>query len=163
LRPATMMVVGLAFILACAPFALMAQEAQVGSFFTDSNVILSVTDVRKSVAFYETVLEFKLEHYVIGSAKEVTTLSSSDPEPYAADLLAGVQRISLEKSVDPPKPGAARYVFHVKDAAAYYDRIVKRGVSVQLIAQDAVGRPFWFSIVDPDGHWFMFMGPVGRR
>ena len=38
-----------------------------------------MNDVRKSVAFYRNFLEFKLEHYVIGSAKEVSTLSSSDP------------------------------------------------------------------------------------
>jgi predicted enzyme related to lactoylglutathione lyase len=162
---AMLIVIRLASIIAYSimPLALLGQEAPSAAIFSDANIILSVSDVRKSVAFYETVLEFKLEKYLVGSAKEVTTLSPSDPEPYAAAMLAGTQRINLEKSMNPPMASGARYTFHVKDVAAYYDRIVKRGVSVKLIAKDTDGKPFWFSVVDPDGHWYMFIGPIGNR
>lgn len=142
---------------------LFGQNAPSSSIFTDSSIILSVSDVCRSVKFYESVLEFNLESFLIGKAQEVAKLSPSDPEPYAATMLAGNQHINLQKSVDSPRPAGARYWFRVKDAAAYYDRIMKQGNTVQLMAKDALGKPFAFSILDPDGHWFMFVGPVRGR
>ena len=58
MRSTTMRVIGVASVLAftSAPVALLSQQARATDIFTDSNVILSVNDVRKSVAFYETSL-----------------------------------------------------------------------------------------------------------
>jgi predicted enzyme related to lactoylglutathione lyase len=143
------------------PSTLPAQEIR-DSSFQDFNITLMVSDVRRSVEFYRTILEFKFESYTIGAAKVVKELAPSDPEPYAAMVVAGGQRINLLKSVDPPRPSGAQYLIHVTDPAAYYGRLVKRGVSVTLIATEA-GQPFWFSVLDPDGHWFMFMGLAKRQ
>ena len=46
-RPATLKVMGIASMFAFASFVLLGQETQVGSIFTDSSVILWVSDVRK--------------------------------------------------------------------------------------------------------------------
>ena len=142
---------------------LLGQNEPSSSIFTDSAIILSVSDVRRSVKFYESDLEFKLEYYTIGTAQKVAKLSPSDPEPYAADMLAGNQRIVLLKSDVPPKPSGARYWFRVTDAAAYYDGMVKRGIKTQLVEQDTLGKPLAFSVLDPDGHWFMFVEPPNDR
>jgi catechol 2,3-dioxygenase-like lactoylglutathione lyase family enzyme len=141
------------------------QPAQSSETFRDLQVVLYVTDVRQSVTFYRNVLGFKLDRYAVGSANEVTELKPSDPEPYAAELIAGDQRISLQRSSDEvtlPARGA-RYHLEVPDPAAYYERLLTHGASVHHLVKTATGKPFMFSVTDPDGHWFFFRGPLGRK
>ena len=139
--------------------------AQSSETFRDFHVVLDVTDVRRSVTFYQNVLGFKLDHYLIGSAKEVAELKPSDPEPYAAELIAGDQRIGLQRSdgkVTLPARGA-HYGLEVPDPAAYYERLLAHGASVHHLVRATTGEPFLFSITDPDGQWFFFRGPLGRK
>jgi hypothetical protein len=84
-----LMVYAAVFINVMTGSILLGQNEPSSSIFTDSAIILSVSDVRRSVTFYESVLEFKLEYYLIGAAKKVAQLSPSDPEPYAVCLTRG--------------------------------------------------------------------------
>src|SRR4051794_13889140 len=66
--------------------------------FSHFAIVLYVDDVRKSAAWYQDVLGFKLVRYVVGNAQRVTSLPPAGPEPYAADLLVGNQPIGLQRS-----------------------------------------------------------------
>lgn len=145
--------------------AFAAPPPQSSGTFRDLRIVLYVTDVRRSVTFYRDVLGFKLDHYQIGSARKVAELKPSDPEPHAADLIAGDQRIGLQRSdgeVILPARGA-RYHLEVEDPAAYYEQLLARGASVHHLVKDTAGEPFMFSVNDPDGQWFFFRGPLGRK
>jgi catechol 2,3-dioxygenase-like lactoylglutathione lyase family enzyme len=126
--------------------------------FSNFAIVLYVDDVRMSVGWYQDVLGFKLAHYLVGSAQEVTSLTPGGPEPYAANLLVGEQSIGLQRSsgeVHLPATGA-RYHFEVADLADLLTRVSAHGVSVHHRINFSDGRPFVFSVTDRDGHWFFF-------
>jgi len=128
--------------------------------FSKFALVLYVNDVRKSVDWYQEVLGFKLVHYVVANAQQVTSLEPDGPEPYAADLLVGDQPIGLQRSsgeVLLPASGA-RYHFEVADPSALLRRVSAHHVLVHHRVNFSDGRPFVFSVTDLDGHWFFFTG-----
>ncbi len=134
--------------------------------FGGLQVVFYVEDVRESVAFYRDQLGFELDFFVIGSAKEVAVLGPEDPEPYAAEILAGSNRIVLQRNSGEVRLPASGSRFHIEvsDPAAYYDRLVERGLVVHhLIRMSGTGVPFMFSVNDPDGQWLFFRGPLGKK
>jgi len=101
-------------------------------------------------------------HYIVGSAEEVTSLAPGGPEPYGADLLVGDQSIGLQRSSGEahlPATGA-RYHFQVADLAGLLARVSAQGAIVHHRINFTDGKPFVFSVTDPDGHWFFFKAPT---
>jgi len=132
--------------------------------FEGFHLVLYVEDVRQSVRFYEEALGFKLVHFVIGSAKEVIRLSASDPDPYAALLVAGDQKISLQRnSGEVPLPATgARFHFTISNPATYYARLTGHKLKIHHLVRSINDEPFMFSVTDPDGHWLFFQGPIAN-
>jgi catechol 2,3-dioxygenase-like lactoylglutathione lyase family enzyme len=143
------------------PSTARAEQAGDRAVFQSFHPSLWVTDIRRSVEFYKTVLEFQLDGYTVGNAREVKELSPTDPVPYGADLRVGEHRFALQAGWQKgATPAGVRLIVRVGDPAAYATRIQTRGVSVTVIATSK-GQPFWFRVSDPDGHDWEFIGPMG--
>jgi len=134
----------LAFIgLLAAPLAFSADTSADAPAYSNFAITLYVADVAKSVEWYENVLGFKLDHFVVGSAQEVTTLTPGGPKPYAASLVAGGQEIGLQRSsgeVYLPATGMKLH-FQVADLKSLLARVTKQDVPVQHRINTASGDP----------------------
>ena len=123
-----------------------------------------VKDIETSVDFYRDDLGFSLVHYVVGSAEYVSELSPEVGRPYGAKLSIGEHEIHLQrvKDDDEVRPSGARYSVRVASPAEYYRRLVERDLEVNVLVRTNNGEPYWFTLRDPDGHKFIFMGPIQK-
>jgi hypothetical protein len=139
------------------PLPLRAQDPPDSTSFRSFTPVLWVADVRRSADYFHTVLEFRVLNYAVGSAKIVTELSPSDPEPYAATIFAGDHRFDLlrDGGGDHASLGI-RFVIAVENPSAYARRLLKRGVSLHIVAGDSTSAA-WFWLMTPDGHHFEFV------
>jgi len=162
-RAATIVLLWFAVVLA-PPAELTAGDLNTDDVFLDFGVTLWVKDIETSVDFYRDDLGFSLVHYVVGSAEYVSELSPEVGRPYGAKLSIGEHEIHLQrvKDDDEVRPSGARYSVRVASPAEYYRRLVERDLEVNVLVRTNDGEPYWFTLRDPDGHKFIFMGPIQK-
>jgi predicted enzyme related to lactoylglutathione lyase len=103
---------------------------------------LNVTDLRRSVAWYEDVLGVKATGFW------------PDHEPVYAHFQAGPTQLGL--SVLPPAPGGARWNFSVDDVDAWWARLQDKADVVEALYDTPYGSRK-FTIRDPDGNELGFV------
>jgi hypothetical protein len=77
-----------------------------------------------------------------------------------------LRRRGIFHKLDPPALGSALTIRHLLPGGGVVTLITlsQYVISVYEAWQRCVkGKPFWFSVVDPDGHRYMFIEPVGNR
>lgn len=137
--------------------AITRPDQVVPEAFGHFQLILHVADIRRSVNFYCGVLGFKLEHFIVGSAREVTELNQADGEPYGASVSAGDTIIGLMRDERIKVRGSkARLCFQVEHPAALHARLAAHGAKFYTEAPMRDGTPAVFSVLDPDGFWLFF-------
>lgn len=110
-----------------------------------SAVTLVVTDMARSLAFYET-LGFE-------------TISGGVAQGFTS-LRAGHQFLNLSAEPGSPGIGWGRVIFHVNDVDAFHRRAQARGLEADFAPRDAVWGERYFHIADPDGHELSFARPL---
>ena len=167
--PRAATIVLLWFLTFLCPVYLWSTEPKTGDSITeggflDFGVTLSVKDIEASVEFYRDDLGFSLVHYVVGSADYVSELSPADGRPYGAKLSIGEHEIHLHLvgDDDQVRPSGARYSVRIAEPAKYYQRLVDRDLEINVLIRTQTGEPYWFTLRDPDGHSFIFMGPIRK-
>ena len=112
-------------------------------------VILGVTDLPKSVAFYRDVLGLEPQGEIPGDF---------------AFFKAGGVTLALSKAHADPKNsphivGASEVVFGVDDVAASYEVLRARGVGFARGPRQVAGPNWAANFTDPDGHRLSLFGP----
>ena len=77
-----------------------------------------------------------------------------------------LRRRGVFHQLDPPALGRALTIRHLFPGGGVVTPITLRQYVISVCEawqRCDKGKPFWFSVVDPDGHRYMFMGPVGNR
>ena len=132
-------------------------ESTQSGFTGETLTLLYVTDVGKSVAFYEAIgfdLDFFYDYRAGAYAIEWK-------QPYVPEYAEVVQpgiRIGLT-TVDEPNPvygGGVRHYFMIDDVYAHYEMIKSRGIVP--VPDEVEVRP-WMSFItvpDPDNHQIVF-------
>ncbi|HJZ84328.1 MAG TPA: VOC family protein [Polyangia bacterium] len=113
---------------------------------TIGTIILSVRDLRKSLAFYRDALGLSVR---FGSGE-------------LAFLDAGGVTLALRHvpTLGPPSDELrVELVFHVDDIAAVYDALCARGVDFRVEPRLVTGNQLAADFQDPDGHVLSLFGP----
>lgn len=124
------------------------EETPDGPIRSMDAVTLAVSDLARSLAFYES-LGFRVR----------------DANDSFATLHAGTGWLNLQ--LDPahaPVPRIwGRVIFFVDDVDAMHSRAVRAGHSPDGVPVDAPWGERYFHIGDPDGHELSFARPIGHQ
>ena len=106
-----------------------------------SNIILTVTNLVKALAFYRDLLGMKVNSTIPGEF---------------AFLDAGGVVLALREGNDKPNPGLTELVFEVKDVKATYEELKSKGVVFPYPPRAVTGNEtsdlYATDFRDPDGH-----------
>ena len=111
-----------------------------------SHVMLGVSDLDKSLAFYRDKLGFAVKNQI----------------PGFAFLDAGGVTLALSKDIWThlgKSAGASQVVFGVKSVKADYDELKSKGVEFMGEPRNADGSNWAANFRDPDGHLLSIFGP----
>jgi predicted enzyme related to lactoylglutathione lyase len=111
-----------------------------------SYVLLGVTDLTRSVAFYRDKLGLSVAHEI----------------PGFAFLNAGGLTLGLSAELARASEcvvGATEIVFSVDDLPAAYQALTERGVAFFQPPRQVTAREWAANFVDPDGHRLSIFGP----
>jgi catechol 2,3-dioxygenase-like lactoylglutathione lyase family enzyme len=109
-------------------------------------IMIGVSDLARSLAFYRDTLGLPLQHQFEGFAffdADGVTLALSQPVGHA---LGG-------------KPGAMQIVFSVEDVRAAHAALTARGVTFIREPFNATGTMWSANFTDPDGQQLSLFGP----
>lgn len=111
-----------------------------------SALTLAVTDMARSVAFYET-LGFRLDY--------------GGPESPFSTLWGGAHALNLTMETGQAPPGFwGRAIFEVEDVDTFHSAITAEGIATDFAPRDAPWQERYFHLKDPDGHELSFMTPL---
>ena len=110
-----------------------------------SAVTLAVTDMARSVAFYEA-LGFERLY--------------GGPESGFTSYRVGDSYLNLQLAESVPDTIWGRAIWYVDDVDAFYANAVTSGLQPSFEPRDAPWRERYFHIVDPDGHENSFAKPL---
>ncbi|MDR3099760.1 MAG: VOC family protein [Paraburkholderia sp.] len=117
-----------------------------------SAVTLTVSDIARSVRFYEALgFEHKAGPAIAGFASFVLGGGGSGAAACYLNLLEG----PLGK-VD----GWGRAIFYVSDVDAFYEHALAEGITPAFAPRDAPWGERYFHLADPDGHELSFARPL---
>lgn len=109
--------------------------------FKVSNIILTVTDLEKAVAFYRDVLGMKVNAIIAGEF---------------AFLNGGGVVLALREATDRPNPGLTEIVFEVDDVRTTYEELKSKGVvfpyQPRAVTGNETSELYATDFRDPDGH-----------
>jgi predicted enzyme related to lactoylglutathione lyase len=113
-----------------------------------SYVMLGVSDLERSTAFYEQTL---------GRTVRVRTanLVFIDAGPIAIGLSPDLARTRR------PTAGATEIVFSVTDVSAAWRALAAQGVEFIREPRQVTDRDWAATLLDPDGHFLTLFGPQG--
>ena len=119
---------------------------------------LYVTDVLKSVAFYEA-LGFERYYYYDYETSEYTRQWNKSKPPLYAEVTRGSIRISFtthDEDMAQTFGGGVRHYFIVNDVRAHFARVKQNGITAE--PDEVEVRPWmdFFTVSDPDGHQIVF-------
>jgi catechol 2,3-dioxygenase-like lactoylglutathione lyase family enzyme len=115
-----------------------------------SAVTLTVSDIARSVRFYETLgFAHKPGPSIAGFASFV--LGELGPACY----------LNLLEGPHGKVEGWGRAIFYVSDVDAFYAQISAAGITPEFAPQDAPWAERYFHVLDPDGHELSFAKPLG--
>jgi catechol 2,3-dioxygenase-like lactoylglutathione lyase family enzyme len=109
-------------------------------------IMIGVSDLARSVAFYRDTLGLPLQHQFEGFA-------FFDADGMTLALSLGVGRALGGK------PGAMQVVFSVEDVRAAHEALSARGVTFSGEPFNAAGTMWSANFTDPDGHHLSLFGP----
>jgi len=113
-----------------------------------SHVMLGVSDLDRSLAFYRDQLGFSVQQQI----------------PGFAFLDAGAMSLALSKDIWThmgKAPGAMQLVFGTDNVKAAYAALKAKGVDFMNEPRDVNGREWAANFRDPDGHLLSIFGPPG--
>jgi predicted enzyme related to lactoylglutathione lyase len=112
--------------------------------------MLGVTDMERSVKFYEQTLgrsiRFKVEAGLI----------FIDGGPITIGLSTGLARRRQ------PVAGATELVFAVENVKASWRALAAKGVEFVIEPRQATDKDWTATLTDPDGHYVTLFGPPGE-
>ncbi|MHB1137930.1 MAG: VOC family protein [Microthrixaceae bacterium] len=112
-----------------------------------SAVTLAVTDMARSVVFYDAL---GFERLYGGGAEPFTSYRVGD----------GFVNLQLDPSWSPGPVVWGRTVFWVDDVDAMYARAIEAGLTPAMPPSDAAWGERYFHLRDPDGHELSFARPL---
>jgi catechol 2,3-dioxygenase-like lactoylglutathione lyase family enzyme len=118
---------------------------------TLSHVMLGVTDIERSTAFYEQTLGRR----VLFRAGD--GLVFVDGGPVAIGLNTGLA------AARQPVAGAVELVFTVESVRAAHRELAAKGVSFVTGPRQATDKDWAATLTDPDGHYLTLFGPPGNE
>ena len=113
-----------------------------------SAVTLAVTDMGRSVRFYEA-LGFE-------------RLYGGEEAAFTSYRVGGGYLNLGARSDLPDVRGWGRPIFHVADVDAMHDRAIEAGLQPEFEPRDAPWGERYFHLRDPDGHELSFARPLGE-
>jgi catechol 2,3-dioxygenase-like lactoylglutathione lyase family enzyme len=111
-----------------------------------SAVTLKVTNMARSVHFYNEILDLEINYG--GPQASFTSLRT----PGAQDAI-----LNLEQGA--ASSGWGRLIFHVEDVDELWDHLKQRGLDAPR-PRDASWGERYFHVQDPDGHELSFAKPL---
>jgi lactoylglutathione lyase len=123
-------------------------------------VMLYVSDLKRSVEFYRDRLGFGFSGYWDNATNEVVESWDDVEEPGYAEVQVGEDTVGLHPDPD-FEPGRTRIKisFTVDDADAIYEAAVDEGVEATE-PRDFPWGARMFTVTDPDGHQMDFVQPL---
>ncbi len=112
-------------------------------------VILGVTDLPKSVAFYRDVLGLEAQGEIPGDFAFFN----------AGGVTLALSKAHADPKVSPHLVGASEVVFGVDDVSAAYEALRVRGVGFAREPRPVAGPNWAANFTDPDGHRLSLFGP----
>lgn len=109
-------------------------------------VTLLVTDMARSLAFYEVVGIDEVLH--------------GGPEEAFTTLRVGEDYLNLSAGEGPPAGFWGRMIVHVPDPDAVHDALLAAGHEPAMAPSDAPWGERYFHVRDPDGHELSFARPI---
>jgi predicted enzyme related to lactoylglutathione lyase len=113
-------------------------------------VMLGVTDMERSIKFYEQTLGRSIRFKVEGG------LIFIDGGPIAIGLSTGLARRRQ------PVAGATELVFAVENVKASWRALAAKGVEFVIEPRQATDKDWMATLTDPDGHYVTLFGPPGE-
>jgi predicted enzyme related to lactoylglutathione lyase len=113
-------------------------------------VMLGVTDMERSVKFYEQTLGRSIRFKVEGG------LIFIDGGPIAIGLSSGLA------SRRQPVAGATELVFAVGNVKGSWRALAAKGVEFVIEPRQATDKDWMATLTDPDGHYVTLFGPPGE-
>jgi predicted enzyme related to lactoylglutathione lyase len=113
-------------------------------------VMLGVTDMERSVKFYEQTLGRSIRFKVEGG------LVFIDGGPITIGLSTGLA------SRRQPVAGATELVFAVENVKGSWRALAAKGVEFVIEPRQATDRDWMATLTDPDGHYVTLFGPPGE-
>jgi catechol 2,3-dioxygenase-like lactoylglutathione lyase family enzyme len=111
-------------------------------------ILLGVSDLERSLAFYTETLGLRLKSQIPGFAfvdAGGVTLGLSEPLGRALGS----------------KSGGVEFVCSVENVRAAYETLRSRGVSFSSEPRNVTGQDWSAAFTDPDGHHLSIFGPAG--
>jgi len=119
-------------------------------------VTLLVTDVARSVEFYQEVLGFGFSGFWDGQNREIVQFWTEELSPEYAEVFAGDNALGLRKAGRLITAGTAECSLEVQDV----DRIHRSALRMGIDIPEPVDQPWkarTLSVRDPDGYlWHFF-------
>jgi lactoylglutathione lyase len=111
-----------------------------------SHIMLGVTDLPRSIAFYRDLLGLPLQ-------AQHESFAFFDAGTCTLALRGGVESSSADRT------GATEVVFGVDDVRANYEALRAKGVAFINEPRAVAGPMFAVNFTDPDGHRLSLFGP----
>ena len=111
-----------------------------------SVVVLGVSDLPKSLAFYRDKAGFELQN-------QFGSLAFFSAGPVVLMLNAGLRR------PDAPLTGATEIVIAAENVTSSYRQLLERGCSFINQPREVTPGSWAATFTDPDGHWLTLFGP----
>ena len=120
------------------------------------HVIIFVSDVVRSVAFYKEVLGFGFKGYWDASHNRIQESWDDASQPDYAELFVGENRIGLRPSANVVPASAIECSIEVEDVGALFRSALEKGAHLPGPVEQPWGART-LTIEDPDGHvWHFF-------
>jgi len=132
--------------------------ATLGSRFTGETLtLLYVTDVRRSVTFYEAV-GFDLDYYYDYQTDVYTREWNQSYRPEYAEVIQPGIRVGLTTAEEPDQVygGGVRHYFMVENVDGHFEMVKKNGIVA--VPNEVEVRPWmsFITVADPDNHQIVF-------
>jgi len=109
-------------------------------------IVLGVSDLSKSVAFYRDMAGFELQN-------QFGSLAFFSAGPVMLMLNAGLRR------PDRPLAGASEIVVAAESVTAAHRQLLERGCTFVNEPREVTPGSWGATFADPDGHWLTLFGP----
>ncbi len=119
-----------------------------------SNLILDVTDLDRSLAFYQGMLKLRVTREDNWNGHRIAFLDTGNTEILLLQQPTSEQNPGMERS------GGLVIKFHVKDLAAVAQDLERRHVKVLQGLEMALYGERTFLVADPDGYAVLLSEPV---